>query len=623
MRMTRRWLAIGVTLLLLLAASAATVAHHSPGHDGGPSGPEEPSDDGASEDPDDGTTGDDNVDESQPSPGPLLTSYSFTDGQEENFAYLEDGFVDGLQQEAPHGVRSIVDTGPYSGWDVLLTDQYDQIRHLATDNWITLQISRPTTVAVVWQADQPVPAWLDGWTYVGDSVVIEDSISPKPRQVYEREFDAGEVVLGGVYSEGEAGDQRSPYIVVLDDGGSAPPPEDDDGSGGDDNGDSDGGDHGDDDHHGGDSPGDGEYVDDVNEWLYGTHHWSVEPLSVVNPDDLEEPVEGQSCPDWLNFAHTTQAADGNYYLTWRPIVDPNYGCHFSYENGANPARVEGASMPAFGYGTAEHMRESQYGFKVKALHAPDGTEVLATTHFGTAEPHLAACQRFHWNNFQFVQDGEVVADITFMGDFGSARKNDSDEPLNRDCVDPRTGETKSQTDIMQETNGVRLNPVCTGPNADDCGPFYYPWRMDNPGMGNFLGFKTHAYTVNTPTVMAACADMTCQESRHIGGTGAWAFVAFGTGFGVVDEGLNGEFYTDPFGMELRDPSDADAVRQFIKPGTNIGLDGGGDGHSYFPDARYGGTHGDYVHTLMENGDPNIMGNVRQVVDPQGWISGKN
>jgi hypothetical protein len=479
--MRRRWLVIGVTLLLTMAASAATVAHHSPGHNGGP-------DRGSDSDSSDG---------------------------------------------------------------------------VALDPGESVEVDCETELTV----DHADGAWL---LHCAEHVEEE----PEPTQPPEEPSDDG--------SDDEHHDDEA--------GGSEP------------------------------DPGESEYVGDVDEWLYGSHHWSVEPLSVVNPDELEEPVEGQACPDWVNFTHTTQAADGDYYLTWRPIVDPNYGCHFTHEHGSNPAHVEGAEMPAFGYGTEHHMRESNYGFKVKALHAADGTEVLATTHFGTAEPHLAACQRYHWNNFQFVQDGEVVADITFMGDFGSARNNETDEPLDHDCVDPRTGEVVSQADIMEESYGVRLNPVCEG---DDCGPFYYPWRMDTRGLGSSLGFTSGAYTVNTPTVMAACEDMTCQESRHIGGHGAWAFVAFNTGFGVTDSGNNGEFYTDPYGLELRDPSDPDAVRQYIKPGVDISLDGGSDQASYFPDARFGGTHGDYVYTLMENGDPNIMGNVRNEVDPQGYIQGKN
>jgi hypothetical protein len=649
--MTRRWLVLGTTLLLMMVASAAAVANHSPGHDGGS---DEVSQSVALEP---GETAEvdcatdlslnledgvwvlhcDELPEEEPEPtdpiedpsdgGPILSDFSFTAGDAGAFEYIEGGFLTGLQQDSPHGVRTVTEAGPYQGWDVLLTDQDGETRTLATNNWITLSLSRDATVAVVWQADEPVPNWLDGWTHVGEPVVIEDSVSAKPRYVFEQDFEAGEVVLGGVWDEGESGHSRSPYLVVIGDGESTAPPQDDSDDGHQDDDShhddepSDDGQH--DDHSGGDVPGDGEYVSDVDEWLYGTHHWSVEPLSAVDTDALEQPVEGEACPDWLNFAHTAQAPDGNYYLTWRPIVDPDYGCHFTHEHGSNPERVAGANMPTYGYGTPHHLRESHYGFKTKALHAENGVQVLTTTHFGTAEPHLAVCQRFHWNNWQFVQDGELVADITFMGDFGAARQNDTDQPLDPEnrhqCVNPLTSEVQSQAEISDESWGVRLNPVGTD------GPFYYPWRVDTESLGvrDLIGFNASSFTVNTPGVVASCADIHCTESVHVGGHGAWAFINFRTGFGVADNGLNGEFYTNPFGTELREGHEDDAVRQYIKPGTNISLVDISDQTSYYADQRYGGAHGDYTYTQMANGDPNIMGNTRDVVDPQGYIQGNN
>jgi hypothetical protein len=635
--MKRRWLAAGVTLMLLLTASAVAVAHHSPGHDGGPPGTQEPSDDGALEDPDDGTVDDSNADEPQPPQGPLLTNYSFTDGQEGNFAYIESGFVNGLQQDAPHGTRTIMDTGPYEGWDVLLTDQGWDVRYLATDNWITLELSRDATVGIVWQADEPVPAWLNEWTYVGDNVVIEDSQSPKPRSVFERDFGPGDVVLGGVYSEGEDGDQRSPYVVVLNDGDAVTPPEDDNDSH-DDDGHSDDG-HNDDGHHddghSGAEPGDGKYVDDVDEWLYGTHHWSVEPLSVVDTDALDQPVEGEACPKWTSRNHVTQGRDGMYYLSWHPTVDPDYGCYYSYEHGSNPARVPGANMPSFAYGTPMHAKESEYGFKVKAFdfgsyaNQPN-TLLLATTHFGTAEPHIAVCQRYHWNNFQFTVDGELVADLTFMGDFGSARKNDTNEPLDpnnlHQCVDPFDGQMRTQAEIMAISHGVRLNPTCTGPENNDCSPFYYPWRVDGRTVGPVLGMRVMDYTVNTPTVMAACEDMACLESRHIGGHGAWAFADFRDNFGVSDPGhsSDGIFYTNALGTEIVSADTPGSIQQYVKPGTDISIHNPSDQSSMFPDATADPQIvGDYLFRRLYNGDPNIAHNHRAAVDPHGYIQGKN
>jgi hypothetical protein len=520
-------------------------------------------------------------------------------------------------------------------WDVLLTDQgsvgSDPVRFLATNQWITLELSRPATVAVVWQANDPLPAWLSDWEHKGTPVVIQDSVADTPRQVLERSFDAGQVVLGGVYSDGEQGDQRSPYYVVLredeDDSASEPAPEPDPDPAPEPDPEQDPAPGPDPDPA--PDPGDGNDHDhdleiaDVNDWLNVRHHWPVDPLSVVNVSELEQPVSGQECPRWVSNRYVTQAPDGDWYRTWHPSVDEEYGCYFSYEHGSNPDWIPQAESPPFGYGEPDHIRESFYGYKVHALYAENNVQVLATTHFGTAEPHKAVCQRYHWNHFQFIQNGELVASIYLMGDFGGAIHNDTNTPLTHPgCEDQRTGEMKTQGQVLQESHGARANPVCTGPNGTDCDTFYYPWRMTSPGASSVLGFNSRAYTVNTPPVVAACFDMSCESSQFVGGHGAWRLVSFLSGFGVTDPGhsADGVFYTNAFGDELRDANAPDAVRQYVRPGTNISLTHLSDNHAYFPDARHGnGRRGDFVYTQMALGDGNFADGHRGAVDPENYI----
>ncbi|MEX2425782.1 MAG: hypothetical protein WD401_03370, partial [Thermomicrobiaceae bacterium] len=191
--MGQRWFAVVATIIILIVASTAALAQQQ----------EQDSNDS----------------------GSLLTDYEFTAGQAERFDYIEGGLVAGLEQDAPYGTRTVRDAGPYDGWDVFLTDQYEPTRTLATNNWITLHLSQPATVAVIWQADEPLPAWLSDWERVGEPVVIEDSQSPKSRVVLERDFDAGEVTLGAVYADNEDGGQRSPYMVAVNESGEATDPE--------------------------------------------------------------------------------------------------------------------------------------------------------------------------------------------------------------------------------------------------------------------------------------------------------------------------------------------------------------------------------------------------------------
>lgn len=341
------------------------------------------------------------------------------------------------------------------------------------------------------------------------------------------------------------------------------------------------------------------------------------PTNTPSTPGGETPVAGQTCPAWVHDQKVATGPDGKSYPTWHPAVDQQYGCYFRHEHGSNPNKVPGASMPLYGMGTPEDMTESHYGIKTKAIYAENGVKILATTHFGTAEPQKAVCQRYHHVNFQFTQNDQLVADVTFMADFGAAVKNDTLAPLDRACADPETGVMKTQAQIDKESNGARLNPVGTG------GPFYYPWRMDDAGVDTTIGFQAYGFTVNTPTVVAACADMKCNERVMINGTGIWAFASAATGWGIRAGANTGTFYTNHYGKTVVSADTPGAVRQFVKPGVDIRLTDLSAPHSYFPDKRYGGTYGDYVYTQLHSSDPNIMGNVPAVVNPGNVVQGNN
>jgi hypothetical protein len=321
-------------------------------------------------------------------------------------------------------------------------------------------------------------------------------------------------------------------------------------------------------------------------------------------------VAGQPCPDWVHDLHG---------MRWHPVVDPTYGCHFTHEHGSDPARVPCVVPPVFGAGTPHHMHESEWGFKAHAIQHDSDPSIMAyiTVHFGTSRPDIAVCQRFHWMNAQFVQNGELVANLTYLVDFGAAARNTDNAYFTRSCPHPDTGVMMTQQQIAAETNGVRLNPV--GPNPT----FYYPWRNGSSGLSNTLGWWGFSFTVNTPTVKAFCNDLACDTITQTGGHGAWRFVAFGTGWGVRSTGQTGEFCSNIYGTVIVSCDDAGAIPQYMKAGTDIRFTMPSVQHSYFPDTRHGGTHGDYVYTALANGSSFIMGNVQSVVDPQHYILGPN
>src|SRR6478736_2448808 len=72
------------------------------------------------------------------------------------------------------------------------------------------------------------------------------------------------------------------------------------------------------------------------------------------------------CPAWVHARYTTAGPDGKQYPTWHPPIDPEFGCLFGHEHGADPRTANAdATLPAFGYAAAlMGMSEPHEGFKV-------------------------------------------------------------------------------------------------------------------------------------------------------------------------------------------------------------------------------------------------------------------
>ncbi|RIH87421.1 hypothetical protein Mlute_00977 [Meiothermus luteus] len=74
----------------------------------------------------------------------------------------------------------------------------------------------------------------------------------------------------------------------------------------------------------------------------------------------------QLCPEWVHNRHTVRGPDGEFYPTWHPQVDPEYGCYFDHEHGDDPrTSLANPELPPFGYvGKLAGMPEAHEGFKV-------------------------------------------------------------------------------------------------------------------------------------------------------------------------------------------------------------------------------------------------------------------
>ncbi|MEK7786523.1 MAG: putative glycoside hydrolase, partial [Chloroflexota bacterium] len=129
---------------------------------------------------------------------------------------------------------------------------------------------------------------------------------------------------------------------------------------------------------------------------------SIPPTVVptTDPGATPAPVAGQLCPTWVHDRNTTVAPDNLTYPTWHPQVDPEFGCYFDHEHGADPrTSLADPSLPAFGYINAfvhqDHIaHEPHNGFKVFVVNkgttnnegrtATTSTRIVA--HMGTGGP---------------------------------------------------------------------------------------------------------------------------------------------------------------------------------------------------------------------------------------------
>ena len=93
------------------------------------------------------------------------------------------------------------------------------------------------------------------------------------------------------------------------------------------------------------------------------------------------PGPNDTCTKEQHDAYSVVGPDGKLYPTWHPPTDPEFGCTFGHEHGADP-RTSGADggLPAFGYaGKLAGFNEPHEGFKVfimnNGTHTQDGRTV--------------------------------------------------------------------------------------------------------------------------------------------------------------------------------------------------------------------------------------------------------
>lgn len=274
--------------------------------------------------------------------------------------------------------------------------------------------------------------------------------------------------------------------------------------------------------------------------------------------------------------------DGVSYPTWHPQIDTRYGapCYFDHEHGSAPtsflpstpeAPFSAPAMPLYGYADAKHgMSEAEPGFKTFVF-TLGGVRWMVTQHFGTMNASGAACNRMHEFSVAAADPKtfELLADVHMVGDYGRSRSNTA---IPTDYA-PAACPNQAAQALADGSNGRRAIPTAgNGTNG------YEPWTLDDQ-IPNVLGFRSGQISINTahPQTIGATAAFTgnvalADPASWSGqALGAWRFVTLYPPFGFTGV-VSGTFYTDPMARQPRAATDADAVRQYIKPGWSFALD---------------------------------------------------
>lgn len=290
------------------------------------------------------------------------------------------------------------------------------------------------------------------------------------------------------------------------------------------------------------------------------------------PGDVTLPV----CSAAVHDSYKVTGPDGVQYATWHPQIDQANNCHFDHEHGSNPVLIgqtaynyQNSILPAFGYTVAKHgMTEGHAGFKVAILEYGNHT-FMFTVHFGTANPQIAVCERFHTVDLVIVDEaGAVKADLHLMGDFGKATSQAQVNLTPTACP--------NQANVGAST-GQRTFPVETENEVA-----YEPWRLDSRPL-SALGFRSGGFTVNTTDPQKMCNAITCDAGvvmdailgvpSYGPARGANRLVTFNDGGANgnfrIDGTVTGNFCTDPMGSTTVSCGETHAVKQYVAPGFSI------------------------------------------------------
>ena len=403
-------------------------------------------------------------------------------------------------------------------------------------DWMRVTLNRDATVGIL--AAKRLP-WMDAsW--------IEGVLPDKNTKTFKKAFTKGEIKLG---SPGKAGTDKAYTVLFAEANGTASA-----------------------------APG----------------------LATNAPAGATLPVANDTCPAWLDSLYSSTGPDGVTYKSWHPQIDPVYWCYFRHEHGSDPGLV-GLPGWALEYVAAKNNNQMEIheGFKGIAIRdTVHGYGWYINVHSETHDLHRVCTQKHTVviivTDLKKNYPDNIVANLGYKGDFGSSQINNDGIagkfPLIQQagtCADQKAIEAAVQGEYFKR---IRVKSVGDGQDRNNG---YEKWQGGlNPTLGLDVADwfdggseKGHAFPkfeIDIRNPSTTCNDLTCSQTVTNNSHGdERTFFApdmslkYNDTVRLLDSDLDGTFYTDVYGKNLRQSTDPDAIKQYIKPGLNIlGPDGG-------------------------------------------------
>jgi hypothetical protein len=289
-----------------------------------------------------------------------------------------------------------------------------------------------------------------------------------------------------------------------------------------------------------------------------------------------QPQPNEKCPEWLSAKiWLASGPDGLLYKSWHPQIDPIYWCYYEHEHGSDPS-VVGYNHAAFEYTAFKNdnqpeLHEGFKGFAIQDKEKDLGYYINIHSETGVVS---RACARHHTVVFAVTKlsTGELLAELSYKGDFGAVRNNQTGEvfqPAQDKC--PNQAQIAAQNEpasrrirVFEGGNDPGGYEQWDGGLPRTLGFDYPEWSA---GMG--IDIRNPATGCNTSSCTGALKTTSHADQRTI------EFHEVTLKYNGFLDGADGDgvFYTDVYGTRPLQATEAGAVKQYVQPGLAIELDG--------------------------------------------------